>query len=556
VNVITKVPANELQAEAQLGAGELGARRAFGRISGPILNGRLMGSAAFLRGVRRGFVRDLDHPDHPLGGEDVTAGRAKVRLLLGPQSDLLLAADVTRQDPVPLFYSKVLAVKPGFTVDNPPDLWEVRTSTLAESRNLQNGASARFTQRLPGGATLSNLLAYRSLDYDLLVDTDITELDLTASRVHEIQHQWSNELTVSSGAKGPAWTGGLFVFADDDRQPSSVRLGGPQVVNEFEPHVWSRSGAVFGQATVALASRLRATAGLRYTRERKTIESWGRLYPDSQPETTVSDSAYAYRDGLSEDAWSPRLALDVDLGRNVLAYAGATRGFKSGGFSISSREPGRAFAPEWAWSYAAGLKSTLASGHADLNLSLFYTDYTNLQVLTTISPGVADVSNAASATIRGAEIEGAWRLRRGLRLGGHLAWLDARYDEYMAVDVGGVTGDVSGRFLSNAPEWSGRAFVEWRVAAGAAGTVSVRADARFQSTVYFTPFNDDVQRQRPYGLLDASLELRRGHVAIDAYGRNLTGQGYITGTFGSALPAIGGRPGEPRLLGLELLLDK
>jgi iron complex outermembrane receptor protein len=556
VNVITRAPAGRLQAEARLGAGELGALRASGRVSGPILDGRVTGSAAFLRGVRRGFVRDLDHPEHPLGGEDTTAGRAKLHVAAGPGTDLLLAADATLQDGVPLFYSKVLAAKPGFTVDNPPDLRDVRASTLSESRNLQRGASARITQRLPGGVTLTNLLAYRSLDYDLLIDSDITELELTETGLHEVQHQWSNELTVSSGSTGLAWTGGLFLFADDDRQPSRVLLAQPGVVNAFEPRVESRSGAVFGQATVAPASRLRATAGLRYTRERKAIQSRGGLYPEADPGNALPGSAYAFTDALSNHAWSPRLALAVDLGRDVLAYAAATRGFKSGGFNISSREAGEAFEPEWAWCYEAGLKSTLARGRARLNLALFHTDYTNLQVLTTTRPGVAFISNAAEATIRGAELEGAWQASGALRVGGHVAWLEARYDEYVAVGVEGVTRDVSGLFLSNAPEWSGRAFVDWLVAAGTAATVSLRADARFQSTVYFTPFNDAVQRQRPYALLDASLELRRGGLAIAVYARNLTAADYVTGTFGAALPAIGGRPGEPRLLGLELTLAR
>lgn len=556
VNLITRPPANELQAEARLGAGELGARRAFGRIAGPVVDGRVLGSAAFLRGVRRGFVRDLDHPDHPLGGEDLTSGRAKLQLVLGSRSDLLLAGDVTHQDPTPLTYAKVLAVKPGFTVDNPRDPREVRASTLASSRNLQYGASVRFTRRLAGGATISNLLAWRRLDYDVLIDGDITELDLTESRVHEIHEQWSNELTVSSGSGRLEWTGGVFLFADDDRQPSRVRLGGPQVVNVLEPRVESRSGAVFGQARVALGSRLSAGAGLRYTRDRKTIANSGGLYPQSDPGTAVPGSDYAYDDALSHDVWSPKLALDFDLGGGLLAYALATRGFKSGGFNISSREPGRAFAPEWAWGYEAGLKSTLAGGRGRLNLALFHTDYKDLQVQITIRPGVIDISNAAAATIRGAELEGAWQLGGGLRLGGHLAWLDARYDEYVAVGVGGVTGDVAGRRLSNAPEWSGRAFVDWRIAAGRAGTLSLRADARLQSTVYFTPFNDDVQRQRPYGLLDASVELARGGFAISAFARNLTGADYITGTFSSPPPAIGGRPGEPRLVGVELALRR
>jgi len=552
VNLITRPPANEVQAEARLGAGELGARRASGRIAGPIVDGRVLGSAAFLRGVRRGFVRDLDHPEHPLGGEDVTAGRAKLQLLLGPRSELLLAADATQMDPVPLTYAKVLAVKPGFTVDNPADPREVRASTLATSRHLQYGASARFSQQLPGGATLSNLLAYRSLDYDVLIDGDITELDLTASRVHEIHHQWTNELVVSSARKGIEWTSGVFLFADDDRQPSQIRLGGPQVVNVLEPRVESRSGAVFGEARLALSPRLRASAGLRYTRERKTIDNSGGLFPDDQPEAALPGSAYAYSDALSHEVWSPKLALDYELRAGVMAYAAASRGFKSGGFNVSSREPGRAFAPEWAWGYEAGLKTTLGGGRARLNLALFHTDYTDLQVQITIRPGVVDISNAAAATIRGAELEGAWQLTGGLRLGGHLAWLDARYDEYVAVGVGGVTGDVAGRRLSNAPEWSGRAFVDWRVPVGRVGTISLRSDARFQSTAFFTPFNDEVQRQSPYGLLDASLELERGRLAIGVYARNLTGADYITGTFSSPPPAIGGRPGEPRLLGVQL----
>ena len=87
-------------------------------------------------------MRDLEHPGHPLGGVDVLAARAKLQYVLGPRVDLLLSGDVTHQDPTPQVYAKVLAVKPGFVVDNPQDLHEVRTSILQESRNLQYGTAA------------------------------------------------------------------------------------------------------------------------------------------------------------------------------------------------------------------------------------------------------------------------------------------------------------------------------------------------------------------------------------------------------------------------------
>jgi outer membrane receptor protein involved in Fe transport len=91
---------------------------------------------------------------------------------------------------------------------------------------------------------------------------------------------------------------------------------------------------------------------------------------------------------------------------------------------------------------------------------------------------------------------------------------------------------------------------------GRGGLASLRADSRWQSTVFFTPFNDDIQRQSPYGLLDVSAEFgpadRRWSIA--AFARNLMNVNYITGTFSSPPPAIGGRPGESRQVGLQLTI--
>jgi outer membrane receptor protein involved in Fe transport len=145
-----------------------------------------------------------------------------------------------------------------------------------------------------------------------------------------------------------------------------------------------------------------------------------------------------------------------------------------------------------------------------------------------------------------------------LNAGGHLAWLDATYDQYLAIGVGGVTGDVAGHRLTNAPEWSGRLWLEWSHDLIKGYAFSLRADARTQGTVFFTPFNDTIQRQRPYGLLDASAELgsRRGRWSISAIARNLTNEDYITGSFSSPPPAIGGRPGDSRQISIQLTLRR
>ena len=62
----------------------------------------------------------------------------------------------------------------------------------------------------------------------------------------------------------------------------------------------------------------------------------------------------------------------------------------------------------------------MAGGRVRVNTAVFSTDYRDLQVQSFIRPGVLDISNAASAIIRGVEVEAAAAARRGLQLVGPL----------------------------------------------------------------------------------------------------------------------------------------
>ena len=233
---------------------------------------------------------------------------------------------------------------------------------------------------------------------------------------------------------------------------------------------------MFGQATVGLTSRLSATAGVRYTHEGKDIDNAGGRYGLDAPYAPVPGSVYGYSDSIAHDAWTPKVGIEMKLPHDALAYVSATRGFKSGGFNPSSTAPGRGYAPEWAWSYEGGWKGTLMGGRSRFGVSAFVMDYTNLQVQTPIGIGVFDIRNAAAATIRGVEVENTSRIGRGIEAGGHVAWLDATYDRYIAVNNLNVTGDVSGNRLNNAPEWAGRLWIEWTGDIGRSRRLSIAAD--------------------------------------------------------------------------------
>jgi iron complex outermembrane receptor protein len=271
----------------------------------------------------------------------------------------------------------------------------------------------------------------------------------------------------------------------------------------------------------------------------------------------VPTSFYAFDDRATYHAWTPKVGLQLQASRDTFLYTSVTRGFKSGGFNPTANASGRAFDPELAWNYEGGVKQTMGEGRVRVNTAVFLNDYRDLQVQAFLRPGVIDISNAASATIKGVELETAVMATRAIQIAGHIAWLDATYDRYVAIGLGGVTRDAAGHRLNNAPAWSGSTSVIYELAAGRAGTVSVRGDAVWQSRVFFTAFNDAIDSQEAYGLvhLRAGFEPRSRRWELAVYVRNVGRREYITGTATNViLPAFNGRPGEPRHWGTQLTL--
>ena len=180
INIVSRQPTNTLEGTARLTAGSYSKLRAEAAVSGPLVKDKVMANFAVIRDTRDGFVKDLDHPDHPLGGLDNWAGRGQVRVVFSPRNELLVSADYGRFEGVPLRDSKPILAKPGFSFDNPDSPWAVRASDLATGHNTQKGASAKLTVQLNSTTTLNSLTAYRSAHQRLFGDADGTELQLQA----------------------------------------------------------------------------------------------------------------------------------------------------------------------------------------------------------------------------------------------------------------------------------------------------------------------------------------------------------------------------------------
>jgi iron complex outermembrane receptor protein len=559
INIVTRQPGSTFDARARLAAGGYNKVRVEGAMSGPVVKNKVMGSLAVLRATHRGFVDDLGHPDRALGSEDTWAGRGQLRVVFAPAADLLLSGDYSRDDGIPLTYAKPLAAKPGsnFRFDNPGSLWTVHTSEPASGHNSQGGGAAKLVVRVNATTTLTSLTAGRRADYRALVDSDLTELPLQTLDVVDLQHQFSEEVTLVTRTPKLALLGGAFLFNERVDGPVLITLY-PAVQRRPHATIDTSASAVFSQAMYQMSPRVALTGGMRYSDESKDLANTGGTYRIG---TTVLDNPstfYQFVDHVTYNAWTPKVGIQLRATADVFVYASASRGFKSGGFNPSWPEPDRPYSPEFAWSYEGGLKSTVAGGRVGANLAIFFNDYRNLQVQAFIKPGLLDITNAASAHIRGMEIEGTAAAPGRIHLSGHLAWLDAAYQSYMAVGEGGVTRDVTGNRLNNAPGWSGSGTVSRAFVTGARATISLRGDALWQSRVFFTPFNDRIETQEAYGLVHvrAGVELRQRRWEIAVYARNLGNRAYVTGTSTASIPAIGGRPGEPRLWGTQVTVRR
>ena len=208
------------------------------------------------------------------------------------------------------------------------------------------------------------------------------------------EDQFSQEAKISGKIVGGLidYVAGLYYLNEYNRTDFADVFAGTLVLDDRVLRNATTDKAAYAQIDVNPTSKLKLTAGIRYTDETKTIAlndnralcTAGAL-PASCVDTRNLVSATGVRipTSLTAKIWTPRFAIDYQVNDGFLIYASATRGFKGGGWNARSSTPSLVlpFAPEKVWSYEAGLKSDLFDRHVRFNLTGFWVDVTDLQVI-------------------------------------------------------------------------------------------------------------------------------------------------------------------------------
>ncbi|MGH6616654.1 TonB-dependent receptor [Sphingomonas sp.] len=406
------------------------------------------------------------------------------------------------------------------------------------SRNPQRvrddlgGASATISYDF-GGVTVKSITAYRESHDAFARDADSSPVVYLETTRDMRSKQFSQELQLVGtlfGDKVDFILGAFYLHDTSSQDDVSTVLPGlfrathnPQtdISRTTSDRQTTNSYAAFGQATWHIAQGLNFTAGLRYTSDHKQAVISARS-PESGiiyvPPTAFDDRW---------NAFTPRFALDYRVSSDILLYASASRGFKSGGFNgrPSNIASLSAFNPESVWSYETGFKADLLDRHVRLNVAGYIADYSNIQLqrqILVVGTGiVSDIRNVAASRIKGLEGELTILPVKGLELtasGGYTT------NKYTSIQPGAPV--TAGGVIPYSPKWTYSLSARYAIDLADTGTVTPSIDYAYRSSAFVTPDNDPSGLVPAYGLLSARLSYVPKHSfwEVSAFATNLTNE--------------------------------
>lgn len=579
IQFFSKLPGDEFEGNARFGYGRFDLFEAEAAASLPLGEGLSLRVAGIVR--RRDGEKTNLYTGEDTINVDEAAARAILRWHPSADTDVRLSIGGGRDR------SDYLENKPVGTI-NGADLFGY-TDPFPDNANLLNfnGPSRNYSDNLfinlnitqsIGNLTFKSITGYDKSDVDNRVDVDggpfrideITFLTDAEQVTQEFQLAYDN---------GPLNAiGGLFYFQENlDADSNADLLGELSFADGALPLITratrkNKAYAIFGQATYAVAPAFRVTLGGRYTIDKVRATHRADLVPgffdaDIPDGAAVPLVPFArMKDTFKSFTW--RVAADYNVTDDVLAYASIDKGFKAGGFNIgiiTSVAERTQVDPEYLTSYEIGIKSTLFDRRLRLNVSAFYYDYTDLQVLSVNRQAGSTVptlglDNAADATIKGIELEATALPTDWLDLGLNLGILDAKYKNYLSGAIDPETGDprdFSGNRLPGAPKFTLSTFAQVTIPVGDFET-RWRAEYNYTGKKYYNNAQSDlISSGEGYGLLNlrATLADPAKGWELAAWAKNVTGKAYIVdATDTSGFGFVPRYYGERATYGVELSL--
>ena len=464
------------------------------------------------------------------------------------------------------------------------DVFDSRGGLVDPTQKVKGGGIAAHAEfDVTDWLKLKSITSYRKDSSHTPIDFDATPLiDLDVPAIYR-NKQFSQEFQAVIDRGPLAGIVGFYYLDANANNIFDVRLytlgallGAPGFTASTYGDVDTKTWAGFADFTYDFTEQLSASAGLRYTSDKRhaVVLRQNRVL-GGQPELGGADgfgvgivaATTSDFDGRRKDtAWTPRFSLSYKPNADHNIYASYSRGFKGGGFDPrgqTSNAPGDTpttpatdeqiyefmdFDPETVDSYEIGWKGSALSRRLKWALAAFLADYKDVQVpgssgCTTLVGGVPVTSfcgittNAGKARFKGVELETTAILAENfasagdrLNFAGSVGYLDAEYLEFLApVTPGQPPVDVSENYaVQNTPKWTLSGSLDY-------DTPAFGGRLNLNSTVSYRSSSQQFERPSPgldqegFALWDANAVWRSpgNRFSVGLHGKNLLDKEYI-----------------------------
>ena len=289
----------------------------------------------------------------------------------------------------------------------------------------------------------------------------------------------------------------------------------------------TESIAVYGDVTWHATDVLDVVFGVRYTEDDKKIvynnpatpgllggldgQIFGPITPGPVPASSKFDST------------DPRLALNFQLNDDVMIYASAAKGYKSGGLNRQLDPVSQTVLPfdkEENTAFEFGIKSSVWGGRGQINAAIFTSEYEDFQLEEQLNL-VPQVNNIGDVDVSGFETDFKFLLSDAFELWGSIGILDTEVTN--APDV-----TRNGNKSPQAPEITASLALKYTAELGD-GDVEASALWSYSDEFFFDLAN--TFKQDSYSTLDLRAAWSNDKWGFALVGENVTDEKYLAEQF-------------------------
>jgi outer membrane receptor protein involved in Fe transport len=402
----------------------------------------------------------------------------------------------------------------GFDTFNPEN--NFTTHTDLPGKDIQNSTGLALKANWHGeNFNLLSISSYMKADIDYSFDGDwgnddywgeFAPYDFTSASIRERTHI-SQELRLL----GEHWLAGIYVLDMSEDNKINEFFNG-DVYKNLSSQFDATSVALFAQLDTQISENNTLTSGIRF--ERRTAR-----YNDSN-DIDVSPN---------DNMWGGQLSLNHQINANLNSYVTLARGYKAGGFNLSTSVPDelREYQPESLWSLESGVKGYFLDYQLQWNASAFYSKRQDMQINTSRQTDPNDpltfvffTGNAATGSNYGIETDFTYLLNDNFDVYGSLGLLKAQFDDFVTTE-----GNFNGRDQAHAPHYNFSLGIQYHTLKG----FFARLDATGKDSFYFSDSHD--QQSKSYQLYNLRIGYEKDNWSVTLWGNNIFNKKYATRGF-------------------------